>query len=198
MVFTVIRKLKNRPGGLLAMLRRGESLVRSGRSRGRVASPVNRHEAVPLYALRMPHSLPFRARATGREDRGNGKPSEPLPESSAVLAWLLGEDSGEEARERLSSARLVLTADLTLIECDRVLHRAAFLGDMSEADAARTRVLADTAAEHWVVFSIEGEMVGRARRAFPRGAHQDARCHSSRDGAGEPQPRDGSANPVVG
>jgi len=89
-------------------------------------------------------------------------------ESSAVLAWLLGEDSGEEARERLSSARLVLTSDLTLIECDRVLHRAAFLGDMSEADAARTRALADTAAAHWAVFSMEGEMVERARRAFPR------------------------------
>ena len=39
-------------------------------------------------------------------------------ESSAVLAWLLGESDGEDARDQLSAARLVLTSDLTLIECD--------------------------------------------------------------------------------
>lgn len=89
-------------------------------------------------------------------------------ESSAVLAWLFGEDRGDEARALLSSAQLVLTSDLTLIECDRVLHRTALLGNMSEVDAARVRVHAGTAAEHWVVFSIEGEVVERARRAFPR------------------------------
>ena len=89
-------------------------------------------------------------------------------ESSAVLAWLLDEDSGEEARERLSSARLVLTSNLTLVECDRVLHRAAYLGEMSETEAARARALAGTAAEHWVVFSIEREVLERAARAFPR------------------------------
>ena len=89
-------------------------------------------------------------------------------ESSAVLAWLLGENAGDEARERLSSAKLVLTSDLTLIECDRVLHRAALAGEMSEADAARTRTLVSTAAEHWAVFSIHGEIVERARRGFPR------------------------------
>ena len=89
-------------------------------------------------------------------------------ESSAVLAWLLGDDGGDEARERLSAASLVLTSDLTLIECDRVLHRAAALGELSEAEAGRRRNLADTAAEHWAVFAIDGEMVERARRAFPR------------------------------
>lgn len=89
-------------------------------------------------------------------------------ESSAVLAWLLGENAGDESRERLSAARLVISSDLTLIECDRVLHRAALLGEMSEADAARTRTLVSTAAEHWFVFSIQREIVERARGAFPR------------------------------
>lgn len=37
-------------------------------------------------------------------------------ESSAVLAWLLGDEGGSEARERLSAAEMVLTSDLTLIE----------------------------------------------------------------------------------
>jgi hypothetical protein len=44
-------------------------------------------------------------------------------ESSAVLAWLLGEDSASRVREVLLAAELVISSDLTLIECDRVLNR---------------------------------------------------------------------------
>ena len=62
----------------------------------------------------------------------------------------------------------MLTSDLTLIECDRVLHRAAALGALSEAEALTRRTLLSTAAEHWVVFAIDGEMAQRARRPFPR------------------------------
>ena len=89
-------------------------------------------------------------------------------ESSAVLAWLLGDEGGNDARERLSAAGLVLTSDLTLIECDRVLYRAAALGELSETDALGRRTLLSTASEHWVVFAIDGEMAARARRPFPR------------------------------
>lgn len=89
-------------------------------------------------------------------------------ESSAVLAWLLGEDSGADIREQLSAAQLVLTSDLTLIECDRVLHRAVALGELGEAEAASRRTFAATAAEHWAVFAIDGEIVEKARRTFPR------------------------------
>ena len=89
-------------------------------------------------------------------------------ESSAVLSWLLGDEAGDECRTLLAAARLVISSDLTLIECDRVLHRAALLGEVSEAEAARTRTLASTAAEHWAMFAIHGEIVERARRAFPR------------------------------
>ena len=60
-------------------------------------------------------------------------------ESSAVLAWLLGEDAGAEVRDILSRADAVVASDLTLIECDRVLIRATTLGDLSEADAADRR-----------------------------------------------------------
>ena len=89
-------------------------------------------------------------------------------ESSAVLAWLLGEDGGNDVRERLSAARLVLTSDLTLIECDRVLHRAVALGELNESEAAGRRTTAATTAEHWAVFAIDAEIVERTRRAFPR------------------------------
>ena len=57
-------------------------------------------------------------------------------ESSAVLAWLLGEEDGNRVREFLSGAELVTASDLTLIECDRVLLRAVVLGEIDEATAS--------------------------------------------------------------
>ena len=89
-------------------------------------------------------------------------------ESSAVLAWLLGEDDRDDVLERLSAARIVLTSDLTLIECDRVLHRAVALGELNESEAAGRRTAVTTTAEHWAVFAIDAEIVEKARRAFPR------------------------------
>ena len=57
-------------------------------------------------------------------------------ESSAVLAWLLGEDAAPRMRELLSKADLVIASDLTLLECDRVQIRAVVLGEVVEAAAA--------------------------------------------------------------
>ena len=89
-------------------------------------------------------------------------------ESSAVLAWLLGEDRGREVEQELAAAELVLASDLTLIECDRVLARAAALGERHAAEIDTRRTLAATAAEHWVLLSIDREVVARSRLAFPR------------------------------
>jgi predicted nucleic acid-binding protein len=63
---------------------------------------------------------------------------------------------------------MVLTSDLTLVECDRVLHRAAGVGDLTEAEATRRRAHVSEAAEHWVVLAIDREVVERARRPFPQ------------------------------
>jgi hypothetical protein len=38
-------------------------------------------------------------------------------ESSAVLAWLLGEEAGVQVRDILAGSEYVLASDLTLIEC---------------------------------------------------------------------------------
>lgn len=86
-------------------------------------------------------------------------------ESSSVLAWLLGEDEGNAAA--LSAAELVIASDLTLVECDRVLHRATLTGDLSEADAAARRASLSRAASHWILFRIDDEVIERARRPFP-------------------------------
>ena len=88
-------------------------------------------------------------------------------ESSAVLAWLLDETSAANVRRLLIDAEAVIASDLTLIECDRVLLRAAALGELAEAGAADRRARLADAASHWHVLRIGPEIVERARRPFP-------------------------------
>jgi predicted nucleic acid-binding protein len=88
-------------------------------------------------------------------------------ESSAVLAWLLGETGCDRVRQILSGASLVIASDLTLIECDRVLIRASGMKRIPEASIADRRAVLNGAAAHWNVLRLEGEIVDRARRPFP-------------------------------
>ena len=88
-------------------------------------------------------------------------------ESSAVLAWLLDEAAGLHVRKVLANADMVLASDLTVIECDRVLLRAAALGELTEAEAADRRAHLSTATSHWYVMRIGPEIVERARQPFP-------------------------------
>ena len=88
-------------------------------------------------------------------------------ESSAVLAWLLGEPNGRRVREVLRRAELVMASDLVLIECDRVLIRAVTLGEIDEATAADRRAHLNAAAAHWHLSRISLDIVERARHRFP-------------------------------
>jgi predicted nucleic acid-binding protein len=88
-------------------------------------------------------------------------------ESSAVLAWLLGEEAGVRVRQLLTAADIVVASDLTVIECERVLIRAVAVGDLTEADAADRRAYLTNAAAHWHMLRIGPEIVDRARRPFP-------------------------------
>ncbi|MEO8260225.1 MAG: type II toxin-antitoxin system VapC family toxin [Acidobacteriota bacterium] len=88
-------------------------------------------------------------------------------ESSAVLAWLLGEDAAPQVRDVLSGAELVMASELTLIECDRVLIRAVALDEIDEAAAADRRAHLSAAAAHWHLLRIGAPIVERARRPFP-------------------------------
>lgn len=88
-------------------------------------------------------------------------------ESSGVLAWLLGEETGHAAREVLRRAELVMASDLTLIECDRVLIRGVAIGEIGEAEAADRRARLNAAAAHWHLWRVSPEIVDRARRPFP-------------------------------
>lgn len=88
-------------------------------------------------------------------------------ESSAVLAWLLDEPTAPAVRRLLGESEFIIASDLTLIECDRVLLRAVALKELSEAEAADRRAHLGSAAAHWQVLRIAGEIVDRARRPFP-------------------------------
>ena len=88
-------------------------------------------------------------------------------ESSAVLAWLLGEDAASRVLDVLRNAELVLASDLTLLECDRVLIRAVALGEIAEAPAADRRAHLNAAAAHWHVLRLSADIVDRARQPFP-------------------------------
>ena len=88
-------------------------------------------------------------------------------ESSAVLAWLLDEAAAAPVRRSLASEATVVASDLTVIECERVLIRAAALGDLTEAEAADRRAHLAAAASHWHVLRISPDIVERARQPFP-------------------------------
>ena len=88
-------------------------------------------------------------------------------ESSAVLAWLLGEAAASRVREVLRRAELVMASDPVLIECDCVLIRAVTLGEIDEATAADRRAHLNGAAAHWHLCRLTLEIVDRARRPFP-------------------------------
>jgi predicted nucleic acid-binding protein len=88
-------------------------------------------------------------------------------ESSAVLAWLLGDTGGEASRKALSAAEVVLASQLTLVECSRVLIRAVRSGRLSEADAADREAVLGRVEGHWTLLGVDAEVIDRARRPFP-------------------------------
>ena len=89
-------------------------------------------------------------------------------ESSAVLAWILGEPSGEEVRDGLARAQRVVSSRLTVVECSRAIARAALDGIIPPtAELAALRLL-DQVSATWVTIEATGRVLDRARRAFPR------------------------------
>jgi predicted nucleic acid-binding protein len=88
-------------------------------------------------------------------------------ESSAVLAWLLGEPTGPAVRRTLEAAEFVVTSDLTLIECDRALHRARSLGQLSAESFVELSAELRRVAAGWILLRMSDEIVERARGSFP-------------------------------
>ena len=88
-------------------------------------------------------------------------------ESSAVLAWLLGETRAAQARRYLMQADIVLSSDLTLVECERVIIRARSLGEITERRAHSCRDRLIRAGSSWHILRVGADIVARARLPFP-------------------------------
>lgn len=88
-------------------------------------------------------------------------------ESSAVLAWLLGEDRGVEVAEALAGSSGVIASDLTLVECERVLIRAWSAGSITETELADQSAALAQISTHWTRLRLDETVVERARRPFP-------------------------------
>ena len=88
-------------------------------------------------------------------------------ESSAVLAWLLGESSEPVVRAVLESADRVVTSSLTTLECARGLSRARLIGRINSVQELATLRLLDVAESTWDVHALTDRVVARARAKFP-------------------------------
>lgn len=89
-------------------------------------------------------------------------------ESSAVLAWLLGEPDGAEVRDTLRHASRVVASVLTGVESARALARGVSTERIAPADELAALRLLDTAESSWVVLDITDRVLNRARARFPK------------------------------
>lgn len=80
----------------------------------------------------------------------------------------MGEPRGKEVEASLRTADLVVASALTALECERVLLRSLHLRRLPEADVLDRQARLARAADGWLVFGVDGEILDRARRPFPR------------------------------
>jgi predicted nucleic acid-binding protein len=88
-------------------------------------------------------------------------------ETSAALAWLLGEPDGSRVINILEGADEVVTSVLTLIEIQRAFIRAEASGMISEADRFRLMGLLNETQFQWAMMEITAEVRERACGKFP-------------------------------
>ena len=88
-------------------------------------------------------------------------------ESSAVLTWVLSQERELEIESALAGAELIISSDLTMLECERVLVRGSAVGALSGGELTRRQVMLRTAARHWMLLSFDPPVIERAQRPFP-------------------------------
>ena len=89
-------------------------------------------------------------------------------ESSAVLAWAMGERRADEARRVLAAADAVVASELTLLEADRAIICGAAMNRFTRAESERMRAEVSRAASDWTIAPIDRDVVAAARAPFPR------------------------------
>ena len=88
-------------------------------------------------------------------------------ETSALLAWLLGESTGAGAKKCIDDAETVVTSVLTLLEAERALVRAEVTGLIDAGDCERLRGSLARSQAGWILMEISEDVRSRASRFFP-------------------------------
>jgi predicted nucleic acid-binding protein len=92
----------------------------------------------------------------------------PYADSSAVLAWILGQKNGNEAHSAFSRSPTVFCSELTLFECERGLRSREGTGDLDAADAEYAQSLLSSVVQAWTPVPLSGDVLAFGRRSFPR------------------------------
>ena len=88
-------------------------------------------------------------------------------ETSALLAWLLGESRSAEVKKKIDSAEVVVTSALTLVEAERALVRAETGKLLNAGDGEKLRGLLARSKTGWILMEISEDVRARASRFFP-------------------------------
>lgn len=88
-------------------------------------------------------------------------------ESSAVLAWLFREAAGLRVEPVFAAADHVFTSDLTLVECNRAIHRETALGRIAGEAARQAETDLVSYASAWEMMRLLPAIIERARRPLP-------------------------------
>jgi predicted nucleic acid-binding protein len=88
-------------------------------------------------------------------------------ESSAVLAWLLGEPGQDRVLKHLETADRVATSTITAVECSRALARARHDRRITSVEERAALHLLDEALASWHILDLADEVVTRARAPLP-------------------------------
>lgn len=88
-------------------------------------------------------------------------------ESSAILAWLLGEPAQGRVVAEFAAADRVATSAITVVECARGLARARHDGRITAVEERAALHMLDEASGSWHVLEVSEDVIVRARATFP-------------------------------
>ena len=88
-------------------------------------------------------------------------------ETSALLAWLLGEPRSGEVAAAVDGADEVVSSVLTVTEAARGLLRAEQLGRLTAVERLELRGVLERLHPQWLLMEVTAKVRGRAAEPFP-------------------------------
>lgn len=88
-------------------------------------------------------------------------------ETSALLAWLFGEESAPTVIDCINNHERIITSVLTRLETERSLMRAEKTGLITAAERQKLLGLFRRVSSGWYYFSISEEVLSRSCGEFP-------------------------------